>query len=126
MYLQLSKIYFAFEKILDAERKYFDMIDYQIYSEDERKDLINADARKENDFILIPQIDRNKIVAKYLIEKNNRKLLREKEDEYFYNEFRRYIEGNRLVEDWNHFEKAELIAFASEWCALNQIKCSAK
>ena len=126
MYLKIREICFFFEKLLDTNFNYFNIKDYQIYSVEEQQGLINEDIYEANDFLLIPQIELSKIMEKYLIIKNNQSLLRKKGDKDFYRKFHWYIEDNHLVDDWQHFEQSELIAFASEWCEQNQIEFTVK
>lgn len=126
MHLQLREICFFFEKLLDTNCNYLNIKDYQIYSIEERQVFINIDTYETNDFLLIPQIERNEIVEKYLINRNNQSLLRKKGDKDFNRKFHWYIEDNHLVDDWNHFEKSILITFASRWCEKNQIKFTVK
>ena len=122
MYFQLAQSYFFFERILESANNYFNIEDYQVYSAEERQELINADTFRTNAFLLIPQLERNEIAIKYLTEKNNQKLLRKREHKDFYQRFHWYTEDNYLVDDWNSFEKSELITFASMWCEQNQIE----
>lgn len=126
MHLQIREICFFFEKLFDTNCNYFNIKDYQIYSVEERQGLISADNYEANDFLLIPQIERNEIVRKYLINGNNKNLLRKKGDKDFYRKFHWYLEDNHLVDDWRHFEQSELIAFASEWCEQNQVEFTLK
>ncbi len=126
MYFQIKKKCYFFEKLSDIDLYYFNNIDYQIYSEEERQGLIFSGTNEASDFLLIPQINRNEIVKKYLSQKNNKNLLRKEEDKDFDRKFHWYIEDNHLVDDWNRFEQSELIAFASEWCKQNQIKFTLK
>lgn len=95
-------------------------------SKDEKERLVNANYYLEQDFFLIPQIDRNEIVLKYLAWKRMRNLVRNKKEKNFYTKFHWYIEDNNLVEDWNIFEKEEILSFASQWCEKNQIKFTIK
>jgi len=126
MYLQLAQVAFFFEKVVEPGFNYFNTRDYQICSADERQRLLSTDTYEETTFLLIPQIDRNEIAAKYLVEKNNRNLLREREVEDFYRKFHWYVEDNHLANDWNHFEKLELIRFAATWCERNQLRFTGK
>jgi len=126
MHLQIREVCFFFEKLLDTNCNYFNVKNYQIYSVEERQGLINTDTYEGSDFLLIPQIERNEIVEKYLINKNIGSLLRKKEDKDLYRKFHWYVEDNHLVDDWKHFEQSELIVFASEWCEQNQIKFTGK
>ena len=125
MYFKLKEHCFFFESIFDLKSNYFNVDDYKIYSQDERQELMNNGVFQKESFLLIPQIDRDEIVAEYLILKNNRRLLRQKNDKDFFMKFHFYTEGNRLVEEWNDFEEAKLIQFGSEWCEENQIKFTA-
>ncbi len=126
MYLQLREICFFFEKLLDTNCNYLNIKDYQIYSIEERQVFINVDTYEANDFLLIPQMERNEIVEKYLINRSNQNLLRKKANKDFYRKFHWYTEDHHLVDDWNHFEQSVLIAFASEWCEKNQIEFTKK
>lgn len=126
MYLDLSQTYFFFECVLEPDFNYFNLEDYQTYSKEERQSLINSNTYETKKFIPIPQIGRNEIVEKYLIKNNNKNLLRKFKSRDFYRIFHRYIEENHLVDDWNDFEKSELIEFASMWCEENQIKFTSK
>jgi len=126
MYLQLTKICFIFEKILEDEYNYFNVEDYHVYSIEERQELINAETYKTDDFILISQMERNEIVEKYLVKNRNYKLLLNRKDYNFYDKFHWYIEDNNLVNDWNSFERFELIKFAVVWCKKNKIRFTTK
>lgn len=126
MHLQIREICFFFEKLLDTNCNYFNLKDYKIYSVEERQVLISDDTYESNDFLLIPQIERNEIVERYLIKRNNKSLLRKKGDKDFDRRFHWFIEDYQLADDWKHFEQSELIAFASEWCKQNQIEFTEK
>ena len=130
MYLKLSQVYFYFEYIVEPnyenESYYLNTKDYQMCNKDEKHELIYSDLFVESDFLPIPQIDRNDIVVKYLTEKNNRKLIRQRNDKEFFGIFHIYTEDNRLVEEWLDFEKTELINYAAAWCEQNQIKYTLK
>lgn len=122
IYLKLGEICFFFEKVLDADNNYINLNDYQIYSIEERQELINIETYGVNDFLLIPQMDRNEIVIKFLKEKCNQKLLWKQHETRSFGKFHDYIEDNHLVEAWNNYEKSELIKFVSAWCEQKSIE----
>ena len=126
MYLKLCDLLYYFEDAFENKATFLSIVDYQIYSEEEKLILVNKEIYQREDFLLIPKKDFQEIVVKYLIKKNNSKLLREKESKDFYKKFHWYIEDNLLVEEWKYFEKTELIYFASAWCEQNQIKFTVK
>ncbi len=126
MYLILVEICFFFEKILDVDNNYLNLDNYQIYSIEERQELINIETYGVNDFLLIPQMDRNEIVIKFLKEKCNKKLLWIQNKTQSFGKFHDYIEENHLVEAWRNYEKSELIKFASVWCEQNNIEFTIK
>lgn len=126
MHLQIKEICLYFEKLIVTNCNYFNIKDYQIYSAEEKQVFINNDTCEENDFIIIPQLERIEIVEKYLNNINNKSLLLKKKNKDFYSKFHWFIEDNHLVDDWNHFEKNELIVFASAWCNQNKINYTIK
>ncbi len=126
MYLQIRKICYFFEKISDTDGYFFNVKDYQIYSAEEQQASIISDTYEVGDYLLIPQIDRNEIVKKYLSANNIQNLLHKQEDKDFDRIFHWYIEDNHLTDDWNYFEQSELSTFASKWCEQNQIRYTLK
>lgn len=126
MYLRLRTIIYYFEKIFEAEYNYLNSINYQIFSEDERQELINTDLYQTEDFVLIPQMERNEIAALFLRKYNNKSLLREKSSNEFFHQFHWYIEDNHLVNEWQIFEQEELLKFAVDWCQRNRINYTEK
>lgn len=126
MYLELNQIFSYFEYVSEPISTYFNEKNYQINSKKERDELINFETFDTSDFLIIPQINRNEIVVKYLTEKNNQSLLRKQNDKDFYHRFHWYTEDNLLVDEWIDFEKTELIKLAVKWCEQNQIKFTMK
>lgn len=126
MYLDLSDIFEYFESITIEDNNYLNINDYHIYSQAERNNLTGSNIIEQSDFLLLPKIGRNEIVAKYLVQKNNKKLLSNKGDEDFFYKFHWYIEDNHLVDEWQNFEKRELMNFAANWCEQNDIKFTLK
>lgn len=105
---------------------YLNRENYQIYHEKDRQELINLEIFDAGDFVSIPQTNRNEIVVKYLTKKNNKNLLCKQNDKDFFHKFHWYTEDNLLVDEWDDFEKAELINLAVRWCEQNQIRFSLK
>lgn len=126
MYLRIKEFCYFFEKLSEADSNYFNTEDYQICSGEERQELIDEETYEAGDFLLIPQLERDEIVKKFLARNNEQSLLRKTGDEALFPGFHRYLEDNHLTDEWNQFEKSELIAFASDWCERNQIEFTVK
>ncbi len=124
VYFKIDQNYLLFECIFEPNIFYLNRIDCKIYSEIERQESINSDESNKCDFQKIDQIDRNEIVSKYLVDKNNKRLLRKSDDKDYFSKFHCYVEENLLVEDWYMYEKKELTEYAAEWCKQKNIRYS--
>ena len=125
-YIEIKKFLYYFEFIVEREENFFNLADYQIYTSEERQELINSDTYLRDDFLPIPQIDRDVIVRKYIDQFNRHSRLERLNGDDFFHKFHWFIEDNRLTEDWSKFEEKELLLFAVAWCEHNQIKYTAK
>ena len=126
VYIKIAEICFYFEKHGFEADYYLNLNDYQVYSTEERHELIDSKTHQTADFLLIPKKESHEIVVKYLLQKNSQKLLRKKDDKDFRQKFHWYTEDKHLVEEWERFEEEELMSFASKWCEENQIKFTSK
>ena len=126
MYLEINKLISYFEYTSLSTFYYLNLIDYNVYCEKEYETLINLEIFVKNDFLLIPQNNRNEIMVKYLIKKNNQNLLQKQNDKDFCQKFHWYLEDNLLVDEWNCFENKELVNTAIKWCEQNQITFTLK
>ena len=124
MYIEIKKIIFFFEYITKPKIYYFNTVDYKIYNSNERQDAINSDFFEKHNFLSIPQKNRDEIAVSYLLQKNDRsvmKLVRMQKEPNFYRDFHWYTEDNQLVKEWQLFEIEELMKFAMAWCKENNI-----
>jgi len=126
MYLQLKQVIYYFEKILTPSNNYFNIFNYQFFSKEERQDLINTDIYRLDDFLPVPQLDRDDIVIAFLDKHNEKKMIREALNGNLFHKFHWYVEDNKLVDDWELFEKEELLRFAMGWCEQNHINYTCK
>lgn len=126
MFVRVKDVIFCFEKITTDDENYFNLLDYRIYNEEERLQLIYNGVYIRDDFVLIPQINRYDIAIDFLKIKNMKKILHKIEISDFDQMFHWFIEDNNLKDEWHNFEEIKLIEFAAKWFDQNQIKYTLK
>lgn len=125
MYLALYDCLYYFADCY-GESVFFNPADYQFYKYEERQSLIDQEVYAKSDFLPVPRISFDEIIKEFLTAKNNIKLLRMMGGKDFTQKFYWYIEDNRLLEEFNSFEKSKTIDFAVNWCNTNGINHSPK
>ncbi len=125
MYLALYDYLYYFVDCY-GEGVYFNPVDYQFYKNEERQSLINQEVYEKNDFVPVPKINFDEIMKEFLTGKNNIHLIRMMGGKDFTQKFYWYLEDNRLIEEFNAFEKSKIMDFAVEWCNTNRINYSRK
>lgn len=126
MFVQLFTIYSYFESIIEPSLNYFNIINYQIYSQSEKQNLLNSSVSKESDFILIPQIDRSEIVNMYISTLPRINFKHKKQFINNFHKFHVFLEDNNLYESWKCYEENKLLDFCENWCVENNIKYTKK
>lgn len=126
MFVQLFTIYSYFESIIEPSLNYFNIINYQIYSQSEKQNLLNSSVSKESDFILIPQIDRSEIVNMYISTLPKINFKHKKQLINNFHKFHVFLEDNNLYESWKCYEENKLLGFCENWCIENNIKYTKK
>ena len=126
MYLQLKQTIYYFEKIIEPNNYYFDLVNYQFVSMEKRQEMINIDTYQPDDFLYVSQLDRNDIVIDFLNKHNEKRLIRGVSTDDLFHVFHWFIEENMLLDEWKEFEKQKLLEFAVSWCEKNCVKYTRK